>query len=70
VLLNDPIFYFAGKTVLITGAATGFGEMLAKELGVRAAQLVLGEVNMECVASEIESHAIAMNRLIGTYQRD
>ena len=29
----DPILDFTGKTALITGAASGFGKLLAEELG-------------------------------------
>ena len=31
----DPILDFTGKTALITGAASGFGKLLAEELGKR-----------------------------------
>ncbi|MEQ9259434.1 MAG: SDR family oxidoreductase [Roseovarius sp.] len=36
---------FEGKTVLITGAASGFGKLLAETLSARGARLVLGDVN-------------------------
>jgi len=43
----DAFLDFTDKTVLITGAASGFGEMLAIELSKRGAQLVLGDINTE-----------------------
>lgn len=36
---------FNGKVVLITGAASGFGKLLAETLASRGAKLVLGDVN-------------------------
>jgi NAD(P)-dependent dehydrogenase (short-subunit alcohol dehydrogenase family) len=41
----DPMLDFTAKTVIITGAASGFGKMLAKELSNRGANLVLGDIN-------------------------
>jgi NAD(P)-dependent dehydrogenase (short-subunit alcohol dehydrogenase family) len=43
----DPILDFTGKTVLITGAASGFGKLLASELSNRGANLVLGDINTD-----------------------
>jgi NAD(P)-dependent dehydrogenase (short-subunit alcohol dehydrogenase family) len=37
---------FEGKTVLITGAASGFGRILAQELAMQGANLVLGDINL------------------------
>ncbi|WP_043317048.1 SDR family NAD(P)-dependent oxidoreductase [Microbulbifer sp. HZ11] len=42
---RDPLLDFSGKTVLITGAASGFGALLAEEFGRRGARLVLGDIN-------------------------
>lgn len=42
----DPMLDFTAKTVLITGAASGFGRLLAKELSIRGACLVLGDIDM------------------------
>ncbi|MFV8782069.1 SDR family NAD(P)-dependent oxidoreductase [Microbulbifer sp. SA54] len=42
---RDPLLDFTGKVALITGAASGFGALLAKELGSRGASLVLGDIN-------------------------
>ena len=43
----DPMLDFTGKVALITGAASGFGKLLAAELGKRGARLVLGDINMD-----------------------
>lgn len=43
----DPFLDFTNKTVLITGAASGFGKLLAYEFGSRGANLVLGDINRE-----------------------
>lgn len=42
---RDPLLDFSGKVALITGAGSGFGALLAKELGARGARLVLGDIN-------------------------
>jgi len=47
---------FTNKTVLITGAASGFGKLLAAELSNRGANLVLGDINtagIEAVAQSL-----------------
>ena len=44
-MYNDPLLDFRGKVALITGAASGFGALLARELGARGARLVLGDIN-------------------------
>jgi len=43
-MLRDPLLDFSGRRVLITGAASGFGALLAQELAVRGASLVLGDI--------------------------
>lgn len=43
----DKLLDFTGKTVLITGAAQGFGALLAEELAARGANLVLGDIKIE-----------------------
>lgn len=37
---------FSGKTVLITGAASGFGRLLTERLAALGANLVLGDINV------------------------
>ncbi len=52
----DPILDFTGKVAVITGAAQGFGMLLAKELAQRGAKLVISDVNeagVHKVADEI-----------------
>jgi NAD(P)-dependent dehydrogenase (short-subunit alcohol dehydrogenase family) len=49
---------YAGQVVMITGAASGFGELLARELAAMGARLVLGDRNHEAlqrVASELRA---------------
>ena len=38
---------FVDKVVLITGAASGFGALLAKSLAQRGCKLVLGDLNID-----------------------
>ncbi|BFM10436.1 glucose 1-dehydrogenase [Simiduia litorea] len=45
----DKLLDFTGKTVLITGAAQGFGALLAEELAARGANLVLGDIKTEAL---------------------
>lgn len=46
---------FNNKVVLITGAASGFGKILAEELASAGAKLVLGDLNIEGLNSVSES---------------
>ena len=41
----DPLLDFSNKVALITGAAQGFGQLLAEELALRGAKVVIGDVN-------------------------
>jgi len=41
----DPLLDFTGKVAVITGAAQGFGKLLAEELAKRGAKLVIGDIN-------------------------
>ena len=43
----DRLLDFTQKTVLITGAAQGFGALLASEMAERGANLVLGDIKTE-----------------------
>lgn len=41
----DSLLDFTSKVVVITGAAQGFGQLLAESLAERGAKLVLGDIN-------------------------
>ncbi len=41
----DPLLDFTGKVAVITGAAQGFGKLLAEELAMRGAKLVISDIN-------------------------
>ena len=61
--MTDPLLDFSDKVVLITGAASGFGKLLAKSFSERGAKLVLGDINEEGVnevAGELLGDAVAM----------
>jgi NAD(P)-dependent dehydrogenase (short-subunit alcohol dehydrogenase family) len=54
----DPLLDFTGKVAVITGAAQGFGKLLAEELAKRGAKLVISDINaagVHKVADEIAS---------------
>ena len=54
----DPLLDFRKKVALITGAAQGFGKLLAEELAGRGASLVLGDKKqaaVETVAASINA---------------
>ena len=41
----DPLLDFTGKVAVITGAAQGFGKLLAQTLAQRGAKLVISDIN-------------------------
>lgn len=41
----DPLLDFTGKVAVITGAAQGFGKLLAEALATRGAKLVISDIN-------------------------
>lgn len=45
--VRDPLLDFSGRRVLITGAGSGFGALLAQELAARGALLVLGDIQSD-----------------------
>ncbi|NQZ87954.1 MAG: SDR family oxidoreductase [Saccharospirillaceae bacterium] len=54
----DPLLDFTGKVAVITGAAQGFGMLLAEELAKRGAKLVISDINeagVHKVADDIAS---------------
>ena len=53
----DPLLDFTGKVAVITGAAQGFGKLLAEELGQRGAKLVITDINESAVYKVAEDIA-------------
>jgi len=54
----DPLLDFTGKVAVITGAAQGFGKLLAEALAIRGAKLVISDINeagVHKVADDIAS---------------
>lgn len=49
----DSLLDFTGKSAIITGAASGFGEALALELAKRGADLILADFNAEGLAATV-----------------
>lgn len=57
----DPLLDFTGKVAVITGAAQGFGKLLAVELAKRGAKLVISDINeagVHKVADDIASTGV------------
>ncbi|MGI9637987.1 SDR family NAD(P)-dependent oxidoreductase [Acinetobacter baumannii] len=46
--------HYSGQVVLITGAASGFGALLAEQLAKYGAKLVLGDLNIEGLNTVVE----------------
>ncbi|MBB5210792.1 SDR family NAD(P)-dependent oxidoreductase [Microbulbifer hydrolyticus] len=62
----DPLLDYTGKVALITGAASGFGALLAEELGRRGASLVLGDINeagLDPVVDKLTAAGVAVQAL-------
>lgn len=53
----DPLLDFTGKVAVITGAAQGFGKLLAEELATRGAKLVISDINGAGVAKVADNIA-------------
>jgi NAD(P)-dependent dehydrogenase (short-subunit alcohol dehydrogenase family) len=45
----DSLLDFSGRTAIVTGAASGFGALLSKELYARGANVVMGDIDTERV---------------------
>jgi NAD(P)-dependent dehydrogenase (short-subunit alcohol dehydrogenase family) len=68
----DPMLDFNNKTVLITGAASGFGKLLATELSIRGAHLVLGDIDtagLDRVAGDL-GERVAVQRCDVSLEKD
>lgn len=62
----DPLLDFTGKVAVITGAAQGFGKLLAEELAQRGAKLVISDINeiaVQQVAEEIAAKGAQVHAL-------
>lgn len=46
--------HYSGQVVLITGAASGFGALLAEQLAKYGSKLVLGDLNIEGLNTVVE----------------
>ncbi len=56
-MIDDRID-FGGKTAIITGSASGMGELASREMAARGAAVVLADINLEraeAIAAEIRS---------------
>ena len=60
----DSLLDFSQKTILITGAASGFGKLLAKEFGARGANLVLADINTEALTFLISELKYGLDKVI------
>ncbi|WP_105103783.1 SDR family NAD(P)-dependent oxidoreductase [Microbulbifer pacificus] len=63
---RDPLLDFTGKVALITGAASGFGALLAEELGRRGARLVLGDINLtglQAVEEKLSAYGVEVRAM-------
>jgi NADP-dependent 3-hydroxy acid dehydrogenase YdfG len=45
--------HIAGKTIVITGAGSGFGKLVAEGTAARGAKLVCGDINLEAVEAVV-----------------
>ena len=57
----DPLLDFSNKVVLLTGAASGFGAIMAREFSSRGAKLVLGDINeagLNALAEELPGDVV------------
>jgi NAD(P)-dependent dehydrogenase (short-subunit alcohol dehydrogenase family) len=61
----DSLLDFTGKVVLITGAAQGFGKLLAESFALRGAKLVIGDIKESEVMAVAESISTQGTDVIG-----
>ncbi|WP_100644674.1 SDR family NAD(P)-dependent oxidoreductase [Alteromonas facilis] len=60
----DPLLNFENKTVLITGAASGFGRLLAQAFAARGANLVLGDINESGLQETVDGLSVDPARVL------
>ncbi len=60
----DALLDFTGKTAMITGAASGFGRLLAQGLAARGCNLVLGDINQEELQQTVNSLSLGDNNAV------
>lgn len=60
----DPLLDFSGQVAMITGAASGFGRLLAQGLAMRGCNLVIGDINPDELNSTLESLQLKDNKAI------
>lgn len=58
----DPLLDFSSKVAMITGAASGFGRLLAQGLAARGCNLVLGDINPQELQNTLESLELKDNQ--------
>ncbi|WP_404714015.1 SDR family oxidoreductase [Sphingomonas sp. MMS24-J13] len=46
--------HIAGKTIVITGAGSGFGRLVAEGTAARGAKVVCGDINLEAIETVVE----------------
>lgn len=71
--MHDPLLDFSGKSVLITGAASGFGKLLAEEISARGASLVLGDIQADALnslADTLAEKGVKVAALAGDVQQE
>lgn len=61
----DPLLNFSDKVVLITGAAQGFGKLLAESFAERGAKLVISDIKVADVLSVAETLTAKGGQVIG-----
>ncbi|GAA0853046.1 SDR family oxidoreductase [Aliiglaciecola litoralis] len=60
----DPLLDFTGQVAMITGAASGFGRLLAQGLAMRGCNLVIGDINPDELDITLNSLQLKKNKAI------
>ena len=61
----DPLLDFSDQSIILTGAASGFGALLAKMLDERGASLILGDINEVGLAETVAGLQSNATTLVG-----